>query len=163
ARVLPGITWAHVIVSSDRYRQIAEVSIRSKRLDLTVREESTDLGGSLHAAMDHLTRQVTRHLGRLRERKRTARAASERKRGANGRGGGGERAEGGGERAGSAGGRGPPEDARPPVRRAPRGGGGRGAGRAFHARRHRGLMPERRSRGAAPARAEREGVVGVAV
>jgi putative sigma-54 modulation protein len=84
-RVLPGITWAHVIVSSDRYRQIAEVSIRSKRLDLTAREESTDLGGSLLAVMDRLTRQVTRRLGRLRERKRAARGGGEPKRGANGR------------------------------------------------------------------------------
>jgi ribosome hibernation promoting factor len=84
-RVLPGITWAHVIVSSDRYRQIAEVSIRSKRLDLTAREESTDLGASLLAVMDRLTRQVTRRIGRLRERKRTARTEGEPKRGANGR------------------------------------------------------------------------------
>jgi len=84
-RVLPGITWAHVILSSDRYRQIAEVSIRSKPLDLTAREESTDLGASLLAVMDRLTRQATRRLGRLRERKRTSRAGGEPKRGASGR------------------------------------------------------------------------------
>jgi putative sigma-54 modulation protein len=85
ARVLPGITWAHVIVSTDRYRQVAEVSIRSKHMDLTAREESTDLGASLLAVMDHLTRQVKGRLGRLRERKRGARAGAEPKRGANGR------------------------------------------------------------------------------
>lgn len=83
-RVLPGITWAHVIVSKGRHRQIAEVSIRSKRLDLTAREESTDLGASLLAVMDHLTRQVVDRLGRLRERKRAARVGREPKRGANG-------------------------------------------------------------------------------
>jgi len=82
-RVLPGITWAHVIVSTGRYRQIAEVSIRSKRLDLTAREESTDLGASLLAVMDRLTRQVVRRLGRLRERKRAAGAGREPKRGTN--------------------------------------------------------------------------------
>ena len=84
-RVLPGITWAHVIVASDRYRQIVEVSVRSKRMDLTAREESADLGASLLAVMDRLTRQATRRLGRLRERKRTGRADTEPKRGANGR------------------------------------------------------------------------------
>ena len=76
-RVLPGITWAHVIVASDRYRQIVEVSVRSKRMDLTAREESADLGASLLAVMDRLTRQATRRLGRLRERKRTGRADTE--------------------------------------------------------------------------------------
>ncbi len=73
-QVLPGITSAHVIVAADKHRQIAEVSIRSKHLDLTAQEESPDLGASLSTVMDRLTRQVQRHLGRLRERKREARA-----------------------------------------------------------------------------------------
>lgn len=74
ARVLPGMTRAHVIVAADKHRQIAEVSIRSKHLDLTAQQESSDLGGSLSVVMDRLTRQVQRHLGRLRERKRDGRA-----------------------------------------------------------------------------------------
>jgi putative sigma-54 modulation protein len=73
ARVLPGITSAHVTVAADKHRQIAEVSIRSKRLDLTAQETSSDLGASLSTVMSRLTRQVQRHLGRLRERKREGR------------------------------------------------------------------------------------------
>jgi putative sigma-54 modulation protein len=73
-RVLPGITRAHVTVAADRHRQIAEVSIRSKHLDLTAQEASPDLGASLSTVMDRLTRQVQRHLGRLRERKREGRS-----------------------------------------------------------------------------------------
>lgn len=73
-RVLPAITRAHVTVATDKHRQIAEVSIRSKHLDLTAQEESSDLGASLSTVMDKLTRQVQRRLGRLRERKREGRS-----------------------------------------------------------------------------------------
>jgi putative sigma-54 modulation protein len=91
-RVLPGITSAHVTVAADKHRQIAEVSIRSKRLDLTAQQASSDLGASLSAVMERLTRQVQRHLGRLRERKREGRdrarvaGGSERRRGGGGDG-----------------------------------------------------------------------------
>ena len=88
--VLPGITRAHVTLASDKHRQIAEVSVRSKHLDLTAQEESSDLGASLSTVMDKLTRQVQRHLGRLRERKRQARgrtrfAGAPERRGSDGR------------------------------------------------------------------------------
>ncbi len=73
-RLLPGITRAHVTVAADKHRLIAEVSIRSKHLDLTAQNESSDLGASLSTVMDKLTRQVQRHLGRLRERKREGRS-----------------------------------------------------------------------------------------
>jgi putative sigma-54 modulation protein len=76
ARVLPGITRAHVTVTADKHRQIAEVSIRSKHLDLTAQDESSDLGASLSTVMHKLTRQVQRHIGRLRERKRDGRDRS---------------------------------------------------------------------------------------
>jgi putative sigma-54 modulation protein len=75
-RVLPGITRAHVVVTADKHRQIAEVSIRSKHLDLTAQDESSDLGASLSTVMQKLTRQVQRHIGRLRERKRDGRDRS---------------------------------------------------------------------------------------
>jgi putative sigma-54 modulation protein len=75
-RVLPGITSAHVTVTADKHRQIAEVSIRSKHLDLTAQDESSDLGASLATVMHKLTRQVQRHIGRLRERKRDGRDRS---------------------------------------------------------------------------------------
>ena len=70
ARLLPRNTRAHVTVAADKHRHIAEVSLRSKRLDLTAQKESSDLGSSLSIVMDRLTRQVQRRLGRLRERKR---------------------------------------------------------------------------------------------
>ncbi len=72
-RLLPGITRAHVTLAADKHRQIAEVSIRSKHLELTAQKESSDLAAALSTVMDKLFRQVQRHLGRLRERKRSGR------------------------------------------------------------------------------------------
>jgi putative sigma-54 modulation protein len=69
ARVLPGLTRAHVILASDKHRQIAEVSIHSRNLDLSAQEASRDLGLSVSNVMDKLLRQVQRYLGRRRERK----------------------------------------------------------------------------------------------
>jgi putative sigma-54 modulation protein len=70
ARLLPGMTRAHVIVTRDKHRQIAEVSIRSKHLDLTAEEASPDLGGSLSTVIDKLTRRAQRQVDKRRTRKR---------------------------------------------------------------------------------------------
>ncbi len=70
ARVLPRITRAHVIVHADKHRQIAEVSVHSKHLELTAQEASSDLGASLSTVIDRLTRQAKRQLGKRRTRKR---------------------------------------------------------------------------------------------
>jgi putative sigma-54 modulation protein len=70
ARVLPGITRAHVIVTRDKHRQIAEVTIRSKHLDLTAEEASPDLGSSLSTVIDKLTRRAQRQVDKRRTRKR---------------------------------------------------------------------------------------------
>jgi putative sigma-54 modulation protein len=67
-RVLPGIMRAHVILGVDRRRQTAEISVHSRQLDLTARETTDDLGASIVAVMDKLTRQAQRQVGRRRER-----------------------------------------------------------------------------------------------
>ena len=69
ARVLPRITRVHVILHVDKHRQIAEVSVHSKHLELTAQEASTDLGASLSAVIDKLTRQAQRQVGKRRTRK----------------------------------------------------------------------------------------------
>jgi putative sigma-54 modulation protein len=76
ARVLPGITRAHVILSVDRHRQVAEVNVRSPRRELAAREASADFGASLAAAFEKLHRQAQHHLGKRLDRKR--RGGSER-------------------------------------------------------------------------------------
>jgi putative sigma-54 modulation protein len=69
ARLLPGITRAHVVLSKGRHRQVAEVSVRSPRLDLLAREVGPDFGISLAKAFDKLERQAQHQLGKLRGRK----------------------------------------------------------------------------------------------
>jgi ribosome hibernation promoting factor len=70
ARVLHGITDAHVVLASDKHRQIAEVSIRSPHLVLAATNASPDAGTSLSTAIEKLTRQAQRHMGKRREPRR---------------------------------------------------------------------------------------------
>lgn len=69
ARVLPGVTRAHVILTADKHRQIAEVSAHSRNLDLTAVEESTNPRLSVSSAMDKLLRQAQRQQQKRRGRK----------------------------------------------------------------------------------------------
>jgi ribosomal subunit interface protein len=71
ARDLRGITHAHFVFSTLRGRQIAEVTVQGRRrLALRARDEGPDLAAALATAMDKLTRQARRHLGKRQERKR---------------------------------------------------------------------------------------------
>jgi putative sigma-54 modulation protein len=69
AKVLPGMTRAHVILTADKHRQIAEVSAHSRNLDLTAEEESTNPRLSVSNAMDKLLRQAQRQQQKRRGRK----------------------------------------------------------------------------------------------
>lgn len=71
-KLLPGITSAHVLLRSDRHRQVAEVLVHSRQLDLAATEASGDLGVSLKAALDKLQQQAQRARGRRRDRSRRA-------------------------------------------------------------------------------------------
>lgn len=70
ARLLPGITRVHVTVTADKHRQIAEGSVRSRRVELTAESRSNDLGLSVSDVMDKLLRQAQRYVGKRRELKR---------------------------------------------------------------------------------------------
>jgi putative sigma-54 modulation protein len=64
------ITHAHLILTSDKHRQIAELTVHSRHVDLTATEESSDLGVSVAGVFDKLLRQAQRHVGRRQERRR---------------------------------------------------------------------------------------------
>jgi putative sigma-54 modulation protein len=70
SKVLPGITQAHVILTVEKHRHIAEVTVHSPHLDLAAVEESGDFESSIATVVDRLTRQAQRHLGKLRSVKR---------------------------------------------------------------------------------------------
>jgi putative sigma-54 modulation protein len=78
ARVLPGITSAHVILVRDRHLQAVEVIVHSRQLELRAVEKAADFGVSLGLVMDKLVRQAQRHLGKLRPRKGSATLRRER-------------------------------------------------------------------------------------
>jgi putative sigma-54 modulation protein len=61
---------AHVILTVDRHRQIAEVSVHSPRLEMTATEETDDMGASLGNVMDKLIRQAERHVGKRQSHKK---------------------------------------------------------------------------------------------
>jgi len=70
ARVLPGITRAHVTLTSERHRQIAEVVVHSRRVELAAESRSNDPELSVSDVMDKLLRQAQRYVGKRRESKR---------------------------------------------------------------------------------------------
>ncbi|HYU41462.1 MAG TPA: ribosome-associated translation inhibitor RaiA [Vicinamibacteria bacterium] len=69
AKHLRGITDVHVILSADKHRQTAEVTVHSRHGDLAATQESSDIGVSLRTVMDKLIRQAERRVGKRRVRK----------------------------------------------------------------------------------------------
>jgi ribosome hibernation promoting factor len=61
---------ARVILTVDRHRQIAEVSVHTPRHDMTATEETDDMGASVGTVMDKLIRQAERHVGKRQSHKK---------------------------------------------------------------------------------------------
>jgi putative sigma-54 modulation protein len=70
-KALPGITHVHVVLTADKHRRIAEVTVHSPHLKLAAVEEGDELALAVASVMDRLVRQAQRHLGRQRSRKRS--------------------------------------------------------------------------------------------
>ena len=71
-RLLPAVTRAHVILAVDKHRQVAEVSVHSRHMDLAAVEVSANPRLSVAGAIDKLVRQAQRQQARRRERKGAA-------------------------------------------------------------------------------------------
>jgi putative sigma-54 modulation protein len=69
SKALPRMTSAHVILTADKHRLIAEVSVHSRNLDLSAVGESTNPRLSISTAMDKLLRQAQRQQAKRRDRK----------------------------------------------------------------------------------------------
>jgi putative sigma-54 modulation protein len=71
AKVLGKITGAHVILTAEKYRQIAEVTIKTRALRLVAQcESSASMETALRDALVKAETQATRHKDRQRTRKR---------------------------------------------------------------------------------------------
>jgi putative sigma-54 modulation protein len=71
-KLLPSLTRAHVILAADKHRQVAEVSVHSRQLDLAAVEVTTNPRLSVAGAIDKLLRQAQRQRAKRRERKGSA-------------------------------------------------------------------------------------------
>jgi putative sigma-54 modulation protein len=72
ARLLPSVTRAHVILRADKHRQVAEVSVHSRQLDLAAVEQSTNPRLSITGAIEKLIRQIDHERTKRRIRKGAA-------------------------------------------------------------------------------------------
>jgi putative sigma-54 modulation protein len=70
ARRLRGVTHARVMLGADKHRQVAEVTLHSRNLDLAATEVGTEPRTSLLAAIEKLERQALRRAERRRALKR---------------------------------------------------------------------------------------------
>ena len=71
-KLLPSLTRAHVILSADKHRRVAELSLHSRQLDLVAIEVSGDFRRSLAGAIEKLERQAQRQRTKRRLRKGAA-------------------------------------------------------------------------------------------
>jgi putative sigma-54 modulation protein len=71
-KLLPSLTRAHVTLTAERHRQIAEVSVHSRHHDLTAVEATPQAAVSVANAIEKLVRQAEKQRTRLRPRKGAA-------------------------------------------------------------------------------------------
>lgn len=61
---------ADIILSVEKYRNIAEIHVKTRRATLNTVEETGNMHSSLDAAFDHLVRRINKEKAKFRERKR---------------------------------------------------------------------------------------------
>ena len=71
-KVLGDGTNAHVVLTVEKHRSHAEVTVTSPHVTLQAKEEGVDFGAALASILDKLTRQVQTRIGKLQDRRRRA-------------------------------------------------------------------------------------------
>ncbi len=61
---------ADLILSVEKYRNKAEINVKTKRMTLNTVEETQDMASSLSLAFDHIEKRVKKEREKLREKKR---------------------------------------------------------------------------------------------
>ena len=69
-KILGRTTGAHVILSAEKYRKTAEVSIKTRRADILGISESTNMETALRGALDKAETQAVRCRKKLQAKKR---------------------------------------------------------------------------------------------
>ena len=73
---------AHLVITAERYRHSAEITVRLNHHELVSREESTELRVAIDLAADRLEQQLRRFKEKRVDRKRNPRGGNERGRAA---------------------------------------------------------------------------------
>jgi putative sigma-54 modulation protein len=60
---------AHVILSVDKRRHVAEVQLKGNHLSITAKEETADLYSAIDLAVSKLERQAKKHAGKVKHHK----------------------------------------------------------------------------------------------
>lgn len=68
-RLLERVDEVHLVLATEKYRQIAEVALHARGTDIVSREESDDMQTSIDRAVDRVERQVKRLNARRKDRK----------------------------------------------------------------------------------------------
>jgi len=68
-RLLERVEEVHLVLATEKYRQIAEVALHARGTDIVSREESDDMQTSIDHAVDRVERQVKRLNARRKDRK----------------------------------------------------------------------------------------------
>jgi len=68
-RYLDRFAEAHVVLAQEKYRQIAEISLHARGIEIISREESDDMLSSIDRVVDRIERQVKRLNARRKTRK----------------------------------------------------------------------------------------------
>jgi putative sigma-54 modulation protein len=76
-RVVGRSAKAHIILTTEKYRQMAEVTVNTRKHDIVGMAESTVMESALHDALDKAEKQALRHKEKIVGRKRNGRVGKE--------------------------------------------------------------------------------------
>jgi len=74
------LVWAQVILSVEKYRQVAELVIHASKITFRSKEESTDMYAAIDLAVDKMDKQLRKHKEISKTNRKSKSAASSRKR-----------------------------------------------------------------------------------
>jgi len=60
---------AHIVLSVEKFRNIAEVTIKGERVSINGEERSDDMYSAIDSVMNKIERQIKKHRGKIRRHK----------------------------------------------------------------------------------------------
>jgi putative sigma-54 modulation protein len=76
-RVVGRTAKAHIILTTEKYRQMAEVTVNTRKHGIVGMAESTVMESALHDALDKAEKQALKHKEKIIGRKRNAKVGKE--------------------------------------------------------------------------------------